>query len=161
MVALNLVTGNKTKLTISATPNEADNTWTILEFVELSKVIGLPPFFTSCIVNGRPIPSRRLNRGPLKLNYKKIWYRLVSFRSYFSSSIWTWSSDRNLLYAKTKVDFFPPLKNNFFLWVIGVAEIIRELKSHMIPYKFKCSHWLKLQHSDLRANFHQWDHLNL
>ena len=22
-----------------------------------------------------------------------------------------------------------------------VARIIRELKSHMIPYKFKCSHW--------------------
>ena len=30
--------------------------------------------------------------------------------------------------------------------------IIPELKSHMIPYKFKCSHWLKLQHSDWRAN---------
>ena len=36
-----------------------------------------------------------------------------------------------------------------------VAKIIRELKSHMIPYKFKCSHWLKLQHSDWRAIFHQ------
>ena len=33
-----------------------------------------------------------------------------------------------------------------------VAKIIRELKSHMIPYKFKCSHWVKLQHSDWRAN---------
>ena len=33
-----------------------------------------------------------------------------------------------------------------------VAKIIREVKSHMIPYKFKCSHWLKLQHSDWRAN---------
>ena len=33
-----------------------------------------------------------------------------------------------------------------------VAKIIRELKCHMIPYKFKCSHWLKLQHSDWRAN---------
>ena len=30
--------------------------------------------------------------------------------------------------------------------------IIPELKSHVIPYKFKSSHWLKLQHSDLRAN---------
>ena len=30
--------------------------------------------------------------------------------------------------------------------------IIPELKSHMIPYKFKSSHWLKLQHSDWRAN---------
>ena len=28
-----------------------------------------------------------------------------------------------------------------------VAKIIRELKSHMIPYEFKCSHWLKLQHT--------------
>ena len=36
-----------------------------------------------------------------------------------------------------------------------IAKIIRELKSHMIPYKFKCSHWLKLQHSDWRANYHQ------
>ena len=33
-----------------------------------------------------------------------------------------------------------------------VAKIIRELKSHMISYKFKSSHWLKLQHSDWRAN---------
>ena len=36
-----------------------------------------------------------------------------------------------------------------------VAKIIRELKSHRIPYKFKCSHGLKLQHSDWRANYHQ------
>ena len=30
--------------------------------------------------------------------------------------------------------------------------IIPKLKSHVIPYKFKSSHWLKLQHSDWRAN---------
>ena len=30
--------------------------------------------------------------------------------------------------------------------------IIPELKSHVIPYKFNSSHWLKLQHSDWRAN---------
>ena len=30
--------------------------------------------------------------------------------------------------------------------------IIPELKSHVIPYKLKSSHWLKLQHSDWRAN---------
>ena len=30
--------------------------------------------------------------------------------------------------------------------------IIPELKSHVIPCKFKSSHWLKLQHSDWRAN---------
>ena len=30
--------------------------------------------------------------------------------------------------------------------------VIPELKSHVIPYKFKSSHWLKLQHSDWRAN---------
>ena len=30
--------------------------------------------------------------------------------------------------------------------------IMPELKSHVIPYKFKSSHWLKLQHSDWRAN---------
>ena len=49
--------------------------------------------------------------------------------------------------------------------------IIPELKSHVIPYKFKSSHWLKLQHSDWKANlekdffykliFHQSEHLNL
>ena len=33
-----------------------------------------------------------------------------------------------------------------------LAKIIGELKSHMIPYKFKCSHWLNLQHSDWTAN---------
>ena len=49
--------------------------------------------------------------------------------------------------------------NNFqsVLVVMGffhlVAKIIREPKSHMIPYKFKCSHWLKLQHSDWRSNY--------
>ena len=30
--------------------------------------------------------------------------------------------------------------------------IVPELKSHVIPYKFKSSHWLKSQHSDWRAN---------
>ena len=30
-----------------------------------------------------------------------------------------------------------------------------ELKSHVIPYKFKSSHWLNLQHSDWRVIFHQ------
>ena len=44
---------------------------------------------------------------------------------------------------------------NFAGGVHVVAKIIRELKSHMIPYKFKCSHWLKLQHSDSKAIFHQ------
>ena len=39
------------------------------------------------------------------------------------------------------------------LWEVSFGSLtIRELKSHMIPYKFKCSHWLKLQHSDWRAN---------
>ena len=30
--------------------------------------------------------------------------------------------------------------------------IIPELKSQVICYKFKSSHWMKLQHSDWRAN---------
>ena len=47
------------------------------------------------------------------------------------------------------LDFGLDLDNGFFH---VVAKIKRELKSHMIPYKFKCSHWLKLQHSDRRAN---------
>ena len=41
-------------------------------------------------------------------------------------------------------------------WLLGGFQlldlIIPELKSHVIPYKFKSSHWLKLQHSDWRAN---------
>ena len=43
LLALNLVTGNKIKLVTSATPREADNTMTIFEFVELPKVMGVPP----------------------------------------------------------------------------------------------------------------------
>ena len=38
--------------------------------------------------------------------------------------------------------------------------IIPELKSHVIPYKFKSSHWLKLQHSDWRANLVKYFSLN-
>jgi hypothetical protein len=30
--------------------------------------------------------------------------------------------------------------------------ITTELKDHMTSYKFECSHWLKLQHSNQRAN---------
>ena len=41
-----------------------------------------------------------------------------------------------------------PLKGGFQLLDL----IIPELKNHVIPYKFKSSHWLKLQHSDWRAN---------
>ena len=43
----------------------------------------------------------------------------------------------------------------FFILIGGfqlLDLIIPELKSHVIPYKFKSSHWLKLQHSDWRAN---------
>ena len=36
-----------------------------------------------------------------------------------------------------------------------VAKIIRELKSHMIPYKFKCSHWWKIALQSECCNFHQ------
>ena len=48
-MALNLVAGNKIKLVTSATPNEADNTETIFEFVELSKVMGFPPCLARAI----------------------------------------------------------------------------------------------------------------
>ena len=49
LLALNLVAGNKIKLVTSATPNEADNTETIFEFVELSKVTGFPPCLARAI----------------------------------------------------------------------------------------------------------------
>ena len=37
----------------------------------------------------------------------------------------------------------------FQLEFVSISQVI----SHMTCYKFKCSHWLKLQHSDWRANF--------
>ena len=36
-----------------------------------------------------------------------------------------------------------------------VTKIIRELKSHMIPYKFKCSHWWKIALQSECCNFNQ------
>ena len=41
-----------------------------------------------------------------------------------------------------------PLKGGFQLLDL----IIPELKNHVIPNKFKSSHWFKLQHLDWRAN---------
>ena len=42
-----------------------------------------------------------------------------------------------------------------------VAKIIRKLKSHMIPYKFKCSHWWLFALQSECCSFNQWEHLNL
>ena len=42
--------------------------------------------------------------------------------------------------------------------------IIPELKSHVIPYKFKSSHWLRanlVKDFFYKWSFHQWEHLNL
>ena len=36
----------------------------------------------------------------------------------------------------------------FQLEFVSISRVI----NHMTCYKFKCSHWLKLQHSDWRAN---------
>ena len=52
---------------------------------------------------------------------------------------------------------FCPFYSQFMQFDLGgfhlVALIVRELKSHMIDLlKFKSPHWLKLQHSDWRAN---------
>ena len=38
--------------------------------------------------------------------------------------------------------------------------IIRELKSHMISYKFKCSHWWRFALQSECCNFNQWEDLN-
>ena len=44
-------------------------------------------------------------------------------------------------------------QNKFYVGGFQLLDlIIPELKNHVIPYKFKSSHWLKLQHSDWRAN---------
>ena len=39
----------------------------------------------------------------------------------------------------------------FQLEFVSISQVI----SHMTCYKFKCSHWLKLQHSDWREYFNQ------
>ena len=40
---------------------------------------------------------------------------------------------------------------DFRLDFVSISRVI----NHMNCYKFECSHWLKLQHSDRRANPHQ------
>ena len=40
------------------------------------------------------------------------------------------------------------LKGGFQLEFVSISRVI----NHMTCYKFECSHWLKLQHSDWRAN---------
>ena len=48
-----------------------------------------------------------------------------------------------------KIKFEKSISRN---WIFGGFQLLDlttpELKSHVIPYKFKSSHWLKLQHSD-------------
>ena len=39
-------------------------------------------------------------------------------------------------------------KGGFQLEFVSISQVI----NHMTCYKFECSHWLKLQHSDWRAN---------
>ena len=68
----------------------------------------------------------------------------------------------------SQVPFELPVQGGFQLLDL----IIPELKSHVIPYKFKSSHWLKLQYSDWRAYLvkdfflqigfppMQWEHSN-
>ena len=67
-----------------------------------------------------------------------------------------WETAISILVGKSDFNYFILI---VFKVAIGgfhvVAKIIRELKSHMIPYKFKCSHWWKLQHSYWRVIFHQ------
>ena len=63
LLASNLVKGIKIKLTRRATPNEADRTTTMKLYWIF---IGWPPFFRMAMVKGRPMPIRRLNKGPPK-----------------------------------------------------------------------------------------------
>ena len=37
-------------------------------------------------------------------------------------------------------------------WLSSAKHKLSQLKSHVTPYKFNSSHWLKLQHSDWKAN---------
>ena len=37
-------------------------------------------------------------------------------------------------------------------WLSSARQKLSQLKSHVTPYKFNSSHWLKLQHSDWKAN---------
>ena len=67
----------------------------------------------------------------------------------FRSSILVWSEMFYLCPIKSRKVAIKILRSmRFILWTIPnigvfhlVARIIRELKSHMIPYKFKCSYW--------------------
>ena len=38
-------------------------------------------------------------------------------------------------------------------WLSSARYKLSQLKSHVTPYKFNSSHWMKSQHSDWRANF--------
>ena len=79
--------------------------------------------------------------------------RFGPFGQFGSCISYTWQS------RITSNDIFLILQSYGQLWTrVGYGGfqlldlIIPELKSHVIPYKFKSSHWLKLQHSDWRAN---------
>ena len=62
------------------------------------------------------------------------------------------AAEGDVLEPSWVLEFSAKFNPRMFVALIGgfhvVVKIIRELKSHMIPYKFKCSHRLKLQHSD-------------
>ena len=48
----------------------------------------------------------------------------------------------------TGVSLITFVEGGFQLEFVSISRVI----DHMTCYKFECSHWLKLQHSDWRAN---------
>ena len=50
-------------------------------------------------------------------------------------------------------EMYPPNFRALLLgWLSSARQKLSQLKSHVTPYKFNSSHWLKLQHSDWKAN---------
>ena len=59
---------------------------------------------------------------------------------------WSWTCLVST--CNCKIKGLLPLLGGFQLEFVSISRVI----NHMTCYKFECSHWLKLQHSDWRAN---------
>ena len=131
--------------------------WSFLSFVSIDNEVtnwGLLVWFSKSLCE-HILRQQFLCKGPSE----NIWMLGI-----VTTSIWQ-NSDKNN--SRTPKLLSLVIHGGFQLLDL----IIPELKCHVIPYKFKSSHWLKLQHSDWRANlvkdffykwiFHQWEHLNL
>ena len=115
-----------------------------------------PTYIMLFLICGKlPKRPKTVNKHP-NLLYFYFCLVLLHVPNILCRSIFLWQSKNFFTYCSSP-KYFEKDNGGFHM----VAKIIMELKSHMIPYEFKCSHWLKLQHSDSKAIFHQWELLNL